>query len=191
MVFDALDFLRNQLANSQLAPVGFINNVAVRNIQREGEPVNNAADNNVYVTLVNIEEEKHLRGQAPHYHFQSADQYLLLNPMLNLNLYVLFSAYCAQYTEALKCIQYVIRFFQSRNVFENIPNVNNPTIEKLMLELQSQTLDQNASMWQQLGGRYVPSVLYKARLVSILEIPNNADSGTVVTEIGMNIQIKP
>ena len=190
MVFDALDFLRTQLTNSQLAPIGLIDNVAVRNIQREGEPVNNPANNNVFITLVNIEEEKHLRGQAPHYHYQSSDQFLILNPELNLNLYVLFSAYCTQYTEALRCVQYVIRFFQSRNVFENIPNANNPTIEKLILELQSQTLDQNASMWQQLGGRYVPSVLYKARLVSILEIPANADSGVVVTEVGMNLQFK-
>ncbi|MCH2233059.1 MAG: DUF4255 domain-containing protein [Crocinitomicaceae bacterium] len=91
------------------------------------------------------------------------------DPVL-LNLYIMVSANfeSKQYHEALKMLSTVIGIFQTTNVFLRaaFPNIH-PSMEKLSLEIVNLPLQEQIGVWNSLGAKYVPSILYKARVVTI------------------------
>jgi hypothetical protein len=91
---------------------------------------------------------------------------------VNLNLFILFSSYFIDknYPEALKFLSAVISFFQSNAVFNhsNTPDLDD-RVEKLTFEIVNQDLQNQSHLWGSLGGKYLPSILYKIRMVTIQE----------------------
>ncbi|TDR82766.1 DUF4255 domain-containing protein [Paludibacterium purpuratum] len=89
---------------------------------------------------------------------------------LYLNLLVMCAAtFSGQgYPEALKFLSDAIAFFQSRPVFDhqNSPDLD-PRIERLVLNIENLSRSEMHSMWSIHGGRYLPSVLYRVRLVCL------------------------
>ena len=140
-------------------------------------------DKSIGVSLVNIEEERIFKDQSVH--FINQDGVVeKRNPEIKLNLYVLMSAnYLNQdqsdgatdddYIEGLKQLSNVISFFQARNVFtpDSYPLLASidPKIQKLVVELYSYTFEQMYNFWSVVGTKYLPSVLYKVRLLTIQE----------------------
>jgi len=121
------------------------------------------------ITLVNIEEERINRANDPY--VKGSAGYKKINPEIKLNLFVLFSAnFDSNYSEALKFISYVVRFFQSKSVFttENTPTLDKE-VKKLIVELQPMSFEQQNYLWGMIGGKYLPSVLYKFRMLVIQE----------------------
>jgi hypothetical protein len=121
------------------------------------------------LTLVNIEEEKVLREQIS----QQQDASGLVsnqNPELRLNLYILVAANFKTYSTALKYLSATLGFFQARNVFTaaNTPELDSG-IEKLIVELHTMGLEQQNHLWGYLGAKYLPSVCYKVRMLTIQE----------------------
>jgi len=88
----------------------------------------------------------------------------------HLNLMVMFAATFSgtNYPEALKFISHTIGFFQSRPVFDhqNTPELD-PRIDKLMLEIENLGMSDLSNLWGILSGKYMPSVLYRMRMVAI------------------------
>ncbi len=123
----------------------------------------------VGLTLINIEEERVNKPQSPT-RTVAAGQLAVVNPDLNLNLYLLFSANFTDYLTSITYLAAVIGFFQARHVFtpESSPSMD-PRIERLNVELYSLNLEQQNHLWGYLGGKYLPSVVYKVRLVRIQE----------------------
>ncbi|MEO5642802.1 MAG: DUF4255 domain-containing protein [Bacteroidia bacterium] len=133
------------------------------------------------LSLINIEEDRvnkeqqttyrTLQGEIEHY-----------NPELKLNLYILISANFAAgdggqsatstgvYSEGLKQLSYVIGFFQGKYVFttENSPTLD-PSIKKLIVELYSSSFEQQYNFWNVVGAKYLPSVLYRVRMLTFQE----------------------
>jgi len=141
---------------------------------------------NLGMLLVNIEEERVHKTQTP-YRINSTGNPERLNPEIKLNLHVLFAAnFSSDHSEALKFVGYVVEFFQGKTVFtrQNTPAMD-PSIEKLVVELQTLTFEQQNHLWGTLGGKYMPSVLYKIRL---LEVQRGAILGPVekITEVQEN-----
>lgn len=142
---------------------------------------------NLIVTLINVEEETVGKAQFPY--IKNSDRSITIaNPELKLNLYVLFSAFSnmqenERYRNCLRLIDYAVRFFQSKSVFnhQNSPNLS-PEIEKLILELISITFEQQNYLWGTLGAKHMPSVLYKLRLLTIRELDDSLE-GTAIEEI--------
>jgi hypothetical protein len=66
----------------------------------------------------------------------------------------------------------VVAFFQAHPVFDhqNSPDLDQG-IDRLVLELEPLSLTDLSNLGGILGGRYVPSVLYRARMIS-----NHSDS---------------
>lgn len=178
MINIALDFIKDELetyldmVNSTISPdEGFIvlSNVATQT----GDWA--IPENKLGMSLINIEEEKVFKDQRYTYRNEAGDieQY---NPEIKLNLYVLFcanfinAAEDLNYKEGLKQLSNVIAFFQGKNVFtpDNSPGMD-PTLRKLIVELYSYTFEQQYNFWSILGAKYLPSVLYKVRLVSYQE----------------------
>ncbi|MFZ5842755.1 MAG: DUF4255 domain-containing protein [Pseudomonadota bacterium] len=117
------------------------------------------------LSLINIEEERILRSQLPESTYLNG-QNILLQPPLRLNLHLLFLARFKQYDQALRQLSHVLTFFQSHLLFTpgQHPGLD-PRIEKLTLELQSPNYEQLNQIWAFLGGKQLPSVLYRARMV--------------------------
>jgi hypothetical protein len=111
----------------------------------------------------------------------------VLEPELKLNLYVLFAANFKKYEEALKYISYVLTYFQAHPAFTSVeyPALD-PRIEKLTAELQSLSYEQLNQIWAFIGGKQLPSVIYKIRMVSIQSLAPRAIQPPVM-EINTNL----
>lgn len=123
-------------------------------------------ENHVLLTLINIEEENSLKNNYPEQQIGASRVTQL--PALFLNLYLLFSANFTKYEEALKHIGYVIRFFQASKPFA-IDDPDAGQRYKVTLTLHHIGFENLNNLWTVLGGKYLPSVLYKARLVMVQE----------------------
>lgn len=133
----------------------------------------------IVLSLVNIEEESALKN------IRAVRQNGLggiesVNPPVFLNLYVLICSNFPDYRGALQRLSGVIRFFQTKNAFTitNSPHLSEPVTGnepedllqlKITLELYTLTFEQINHLWGALGGRQLPFVMYKVRLVSIYD----------------------
>jgi hypothetical protein len=129
------------------------------------------------LSLINIEEERVFKEQQSAFRNEAGDieHY---NPNIKLNLYILISANFAAgdaggntnttgiYTEGLKQLSYVIGFFQGKNVFtpDNSPALP-AELKRLVIELYSYSFEQQYNFWSVVGAKYLPSVLYKVRML--------------------------
>ncbi len=123
----------------------------------------------VAVTLVGIERED-VQFRAPQGFDGGQDRLGVRQPPVHISLLVLVSANFSgtHYIEALKLISAAIAFFQGKPLFSqaNTPELD-PVFEKLSIEIQNLDITSLSNMWGVLGGRYVPSVLYRVRLLAI------------------------
>ncbi|GJM63434.1 Pvc16 family protein [Persicobacter diffluens] len=132
-------------------------------VDQEGKPLAFEEDN-VVITLVNIEREQVLgrsRGLV-------ADGE---NIPFHLKIWLLFSVPSVEgnYEEALKLISGLISFFQAN---QSIPGADlglPSNIEKLTFEYHAEELLGMSNMWGMHGGRYLPSALFKVRIVTFNE----------------------
>jgi hypothetical protein len=175
MIHTALKFLVEEL-NEYLALKLPGNPALVQlNALVDQEGIIKIDDNKVGCTLVNIEEERIARSQAP-YSSPVGGNSVKKNPPVKLNLYLLFAANptiepaTTNYQEGLRLISYIVTFFQSKCYFtqENSPGLDSD-IDKLVVELYSLPVEQQNYMWGSLGAKYMPSVLYRVRLLQLEE----------------------
>lgn len=126
-------------------------------------------DDSLGLTLVNIEEERVTKAQQG-FVTTSEGRVAHANPELKLNLYILIVANFANYKTGLEFLSGAIRFFQSKNVFtpQNTPGID-PAIQKLIVEMYTLSFEKQNHLWGSLGAKYLPSVMYKVRMVSIQE----------------------
>lgn len=129
--------------------------------------------NKIIVSVTNIAQESTLRN-LPHTVTVTGDDGLprgvRQSPKVWLNVYVLFAANNTNYENALFYISKVIGFFQANHVFDPAQNPGlNPNIDKLIFDLYSMSFEELNHVWSYMGGKYVPSVMYKMRMIAIQE----------------------
>jgi hypothetical protein len=127
-------------------------------------------DDSIGAALVNVEEERVLRAQLPDTVFVDG-RHVQVQPELKLNLHVIFAANFKNYPIALQQLSWVLTFFQSHPGFtrDRYPALD-PRIEKLAAELQSLTFEQLNQMWGFIGGKQLPSVVYRLRLIALQDL---------------------
>lgn len=146
----------------------------------------------IYVSLLYFEEEKMMknnRHMIPVYNKKSEiDGYQKVNPTIYLNLYVMIISNLSQYGEALKQISCVIEHLQQKNVFlktetgditegggfdnNGYPILNEskyPKLEKVVFEMETLTFEQNNSLWQAIGSKLYPYVIYKVKTLAFAQ----------------------
>lgn len=129
----------------------------------------------VGLSLINVEEERTFRTQLPV--TKAVDGNIAFyNPDLKLNLYILLAANHNEHKEALILLSYVIMFFQSHNVFDSNKYPQLGDINKLVVELNSLTFEQQNQLWASLGAKYMPSVVFKVRMLVVQEQAANSVS---------------
>lgn len=124
-------------------------------------------DDHLGASLINVEEERILKSHLSEPTYVNG-RHVVLDPALRLNLHVLFSARFQQYDLALKYLGYVLTYFQSHLAFtpDEYPGLD-PRIEKLTVELQSLSYEQLNQVWAFIGGKQLPSVMYKVRMIAL------------------------
>lgn len=141
-------------------------------------PTDNGNENfKVILTLINLEEDRVAESQ---YNYQKVnDKFLVVNPPLNINAYVLFSVFANHYPTALRLLSYIISFFQSHTVFdsEQYPQLNAKVegdkswekVGRLVTTLHGTTFEQQNNLWAALGAKYMPNAIYKVRTMSFVD----------------------
>ncbi|MDD2720201.1 MAG: DUF4255 domain-containing protein [Gallionella sp.] len=143
--------------------------------------------------LINIEEERVLREQLPERVYLDG-AHVVLQPELRLNLTILFAARFAAntqgYRKALNFLSHVLTFFQSHPTFSTDSNPGlDSHIAKLNVELISPSPEQLNQTWAYLGSKYLPSAMYRVRMVTLQDI-EPAATGTTVTTIVSEVNVR-
>lgn len=166
MLYKALSFLTSELNDYFSRTYQLTEDRAVLSghVSPDGTPVTDIV-NKVSVSLVNLAPEATVRNLPPE---RAGKGELRLGPAIKLNLWVLFAASFSEYDEALKFLDSTLLFFQSRPVFtaQNSPRLDRD-FDRLVLELETMTYHELSNLWGIVGSKYVPSVVYKVRLVTI------------------------
>lgn len=141
--------------------------VVVSNILAQDGSIAPHINNKIVVCLANIEKDT-VAHRAPKSASGPARSTVNSTPVF-LNLYVLVAANFSggNYSEALKFISSTISFFQRLPVFDHqvTPDLDQ-RIEKLILDIENLKTHELSNLWTVLSGRYLPSVLYKVRMIA-------------------------
>ena len=184
----ALKFLEDQLNTYLLTRTGSNSTLGQVKMSKLVDDDGKSAitQDTIGASVINLEEDRIFKAQLPE-HIYTNGQNIVLEPELKLNLYVLFAANFQQYEQALKYMSYLLTYFQSHPSFTSVeyPALD-PHIEKLTIELQSLNYEQLNQIWAFIGGKQLPSVIYKVRLVSLQDTMATAIQPPI-TEIGTNL----
>ena len=191
MIYDVLQVITEEV-NSYFEgnPVSLENIATV--MDSDGNDNQNTTTD-IVLSLLNMQEEFAMKNISNNYSTGTTVDYR--NHKVNLNLYVLFSATNALYTEALKGVSKIIEFFQGKSVFTQ---ANSSFIRegdmmdvgdfRFSISLYTPTFEELNFIWGTLGGKQYPSVLYKVSLIELERKDAGVERGSLITEI--NNQLK-
>lgn len=181
MIHNALNFIAQEINRYLNNAAGTANDklVVVTSIVSNGDLA--IPGKTIGLTLMNIEEDRVAKDQRVTVK-NALGEIESRNPDIYLNLFILISANfdaadtedpTEDYLEGLKQLSQIITFFQGKNVFTQ---ANSPllalidsSIERLSVELFSFNFEQMNHFWSIVGHSYLPSVLYKIRMITIQE----------------------
>lgn len=143
-------------------------------------------EDHLAATVINVEEERTLKSQTREVAFVNG-RHVLMEPNLKLNLHVMFAAYFQQHDVALRYLSLVLTFFQAHPTFSRdaFPGLD-PRIERVSAELQTLSYEQLNQVWAFIGGKQLPSALYKVRMV-VLQDEEPAAVRLPITTIGAEV----
>jgi hypothetical protein len=168
----ALAFLRKQLDDYLRAELagGVDDPIADKVVFLEGDKLDPISfkEESISELLVNLEEERLLRAADTYVRLQEDGKPQRKQPDLRLILYVLFVARFKQYDSAWEHLGKVIEYLQSNRTFDRATHPELPAeIEKLALELVTQSFAEQSDVWSLLRTTYHPSALYRVKLVVV------------------------
>ena len=161
-------------------------NIALIDAFQEASASN--TNDKLIASVVNIAQEGTLRNLPFRKSTTNEDGIPIVterSPDIWLNVYLLFGANRTDYISALNYISRVIGFFQRKYVFTPAElqdlvgdsiTVDLPNVEKLIFDLYSMSFEELNQLWSIMGGKYIPSVLYKVRLAIIQEAVDSTSS---------------
>ncbi|MHA4806450.1 DUF4255 domain-containing protein [Flavitalea flava] len=196
MIRTALEFIKKELdayivEREQDPPNYSIGNVVdLKPIVLPNGTLNITDTTHVTMQLVSLEEERR-EGKRPYYVPTADNKFLRLNPPVELDLIVLFAAHNSHYETALRDLSDVVSFFQANPVFDatRYPSlnasvtdpVNKPwqLIEKLFFHLINISFEAQNNLWAMLGGKYIPSAVYKIHMITVFETRSNEKAAAI------------
>lgn len=139
-------------------------------VKQDGKQDPELEDDSISIMLINVQEESAMQSPTKYLNPEN-EEFSSVNPDMNINLGILVIVNFTHYEESLKFLTAVMGFFQSRQMFssENSVDFNLEGIDKIRIRFISQTQEQQNHLWGSLGAKYMPSALYKVRLLKIQE----------------------
>lgn len=154
-------------------------------------------DDKIVVSLINLSEENTMKNW-PNYRTVGTSK-LLKQPIINLNLYVMFCANfgSSKYDREILALGKVIEFFQGKKVFTQSNTVYDHTYSamntlrdldnfKIHVELYTPTFEEQSYIWGSLGGKQRPAAIYKVSVVQLESESVQSQSG-IITETNQNL----
>lgn len=146
----------------------------------------------IVASVINIEQEGTFRNLPYKRVVQNASglpEVVQQQPEIYLNIYVLFAANKTNYATALQRISQIIAFFQRRFVFTqaNTPILVTLNLDKVIFDLYSTRFEELNQLWSILGGKYVPSVVYKMRLAVIQDA--DEEGAGIISEMRLRTKV--
>jgi hypothetical protein len=179
-----LDSLSNKITTLIQLEYGVTMTIDLSNIATLNDGDDFVDKSSVILSIVNIEEDKTLKNQFPYKEYSgtgnTVDKYK--RPSQNLNISILFTSYNKDqgkmlYTQGIDKLEYIVRCLQHNNVYyydntnffeqTEVSESQAKNLNKLILDMVSLKSDQLNQMWSYLGNKYMPSVLYCMRLITI------------------------
>lgn len=167
-----------------------------------GSGSNGLNRNMLYLSIVNIKEEKTLKNLPNRFPNSTTLKVTYENPPVFLNFMILLAATHTDYSNALLVLSRAIRFFQFKNIFtqetvapgsitksEPVNPLDQLESFKLIFDLYSPTLEEINHLWGTLGGKQYPFVLYIMRLLD-LKFKAVHSEGGLITEVISNFSHK-
>ena len=194
MIYKTLQILKEQL-EAYFSNIGFNDTIIIENIAlwESGSDKAEKMNEKIVVSLIKLEEESTMKN-SPHYKINNfKTEYK--NPPIHLNLYLLICANYKDYDTSLRNISKVIEFFQSKKVFTSanaVYNRNDVFMDildhfRFNIDIYTPTFEELNNIWGTLGGRQLPSVIYKVQLIEI-ESDKKLAATEVITQIGGTIK---
>ena len=152
---------------------------------------NGELTNKIVVSLVNLSEEASLKNSVNAK--RANGQHLQMAPVVHVNLYLLFTANFENYEQAIDALFHVLEFFQGAKIFKfkNAPiaGFSDEELEavhsqELIMEIHTLNFEQINDLWGSLGGKQMPFVLYRARLVPV-QMKRPIERSGLITEIDL------
>ena len=134
----------------------------------DGRPAPDAR-NRLVVFVIGIFEETSARSAAIRPSGSSSRAALTAEPVyLNVDLMLASNFDSSNYVESLKVLSQAVQFFQTTPVFDhvNAPEMDS-RLDRLGLEIINLSTDAASQIWSMHGGRYLPSIAYRMRLIAI------------------------
>jgi hypothetical protein len=129
--------------------------------------ISESARNKIVMSLVGLQSDKTI-STVPSPMRVAGDQFALMAPPLSINAFVLFAASFSEsnYPTGLGMLSRTIGFFQQNPVFthDRLPGLA-PEVEKIALDFVNLDLTQTNHLMGMLGLKYLPSALYKLRML--------------------------
>jgi hypothetical protein len=151
--------------------------VVVSNILEQDGTVATHVNNKIVVSLVNISRDTVPFRQKALAN-TGADRLVVSSQPIFLNIHLMFAAYFSgnNYQQGLRFLSNTIAFFQGQPVFDHhsSPEMDRQ-LDRLVLDIENLDINDLSSLWSILSGKYLPSILYKVRMVTV-------DSGAVKTQ---------
>ncbi|THU40599.1 DUF4255 domain-containing protein [Niastella caeni] len=192
MINESLQFIADELNKYlvlKMGPATEPPRLVLGNVSRvfDGEVASAGLNNKAILSLVNVEEDRISKQQENFVRTDVATRYK--SPQLYLNVYILFAVNRTTYSDNLLWLSYILQFFQFQHVFTPITHpALDPRIQKLIVDLCTLNFEQVNHLWSTLGGKYIPSVLYKVRQLTIDEDLTVSESG-FIKEVQINDKV--
>lgn len=151
--------------------------------QVEHPDIGTSLENQLVLTVANFEEESTLKNGRTAFRLGHTIEHR--HRPVHLNLLLLFTANYTNYATSLRRLDQVITFFQSHRHFDVstssglVPSLSPETELSLTLDLVSLSLEEINHLWGALGGKELPFVPYRCRLVVIEEDRTVAGGGEI------------
>lgn len=192
MIYEVVKILAEQVEDYIGSNIT-LGNVAMIDAAEGGSGTN--IENRNLMTVINFSEEGVLKNFPNNQ--TVGNRVEKKNPIVNLKLFVLFSSNKNQYDQALKDISKIIEFFQGKSVFTQSDTVydrNNVDFDnidnfKFTVDLYTPTFEELNYIWGSLGGKQIPSVLYKLSLVQIERTATINQAGRI-NSLTTNVKLK-
>lgn len=172
MIAKTLTFITELLNQELKMSFGFNDNrvVASSLVNPDGSIPSNA-ENKIVISVVNLEHETAMKSMG-NYMTDGGNSFAKMAPPVHINLYLLISANydSSNYIEANKVLSAIIGVFQANPYFNRQTNPEMQTpLEKLTMEIFNLPINELSHIWSGIGAKYVPSIIYKVRMLTIQE----------------------
>lgn len=139
--------------------------------------------------LMNVSEDRVFRNPDQFSGYTHQGIRTQANPDIRIELLVLFVSKFSDYSQALNVLSLVIKYFQANRIFDqyHTPNLADEGIDKLILELVSLPLEEQNQVWHALNTSYLPSVLYRIRILKFIDEESVQYVGEPVKDMRINV----